>query len=104
MLVKLLVGRSGSDGSYSRGDEIEVETAEAVRMFEAGHALPVRGEGESVERAMEIRAAVEAAVSSGLLHAPVDQPNEPVLDQAANEVVAESATPAVATAKSKVAK
>ena len=44
MLVKLLVSRSGPAGAASRGDEIEVDDAEAKRMFEAEppQAIPVK--------------------------------------------------------------
>ncbi|OOG73868.1 hypothetical protein B0E45_06135 [Sinorhizobium sp. A49] len=42
MKVKLLVSRSGPAGSFAPGAEIEVEDAEAVRMFDAGQAVPVR--------------------------------------------------------------
>jgi len=42
MLIKLLVGRAGVGFVQNRGDEIEVEDAEAIRMIEAEQALPVR--------------------------------------------------------------
>ena len=44
MLVKLLVSRSGADGAFNRGQEIEVSEAEAARMIEAGQCEPVRAE------------------------------------------------------------
>lgn len=43
MKIKLLVSRSGADGAFAPGDEIEVSDAEAKRMIEAGQAAPVRG-------------------------------------------------------------
>lgn len=43
MKVKLLVSRSGSDGAFAPGDEIDVSDAEAKRMIEAGQCEPVRG-------------------------------------------------------------
>jgi len=42
MRVRLLVSRSGSDGTFSPGDEIEVSAAEGKRMIEAGQCEPVR--------------------------------------------------------------
>lgn len=42
MKVKLLVSRSGPDGSFAPGAEIEVLDDEAARMFDAGQAIPVR--------------------------------------------------------------
>jgi len=42
MKVKLLVSRSGVDGAFNAGDEIEVLDAEAIRMIEAGQCVPVR--------------------------------------------------------------
>lgn len=44
MKIKLLTSRSGADGAFGIGDEIEVPDAEAARMIEAGQALPVRAE------------------------------------------------------------
>ena len=43
MKVKLLVSRSGTEGAFSPGDEIEVSGDEAKRMIEAGQAAPVGG-------------------------------------------------------------
>jgi len=51
MKVKLLVSRSGADGSFSPGDEIEVSPDEAARMIAAGQAQPVR-DGVKPERAV----------------------------------------------------
>lgn len=51
MKVKLLVSRSGADGAFAPGDEIEVSDAEAKRMIEAGQAQPVRG--ATPERAVQ---------------------------------------------------
>ena len=42
MKIKLLVSRSGADGAYNAGDEIEVSGDEAKRMIEAGQAEPLR--------------------------------------------------------------
>lgn len=42
MKIRLLVPRAGPAGAQNRGDEVEVSDAEAVRMFEAGQAEPVR--------------------------------------------------------------
>ncbi len=46
MKIRLLVSRSGSDGAQNAGDEIEVSTEEAQRMFDAQppQAAPVRTE------------------------------------------------------------
>lgn len=46
MKVKLLVSRSGADGAFSPGDEIEVSADEAKRMIEAGQASPVASSAE----------------------------------------------------------
>jgi len=59
MKVRLLVSRSGADGAFSAGDEIDVGDAEAVRMIEAGQCEPVRS--ATVERAVS-RAKPEKAV------------------------------------------
>lgn len=40
MKVKLLVPRSGSDGSYGIGDIIEVSAGEGKRMIESGQCIP----------------------------------------------------------------
>ena len=42
MKIRLLVSRSGAEGAFSAGDEIEVSGAEGKRMIEAGQAEPVR--------------------------------------------------------------
>lgn len=42
MRVKMLISRSGSDGVLNRGDEADIEDAEAIRMIEAGQCEPVR--------------------------------------------------------------
>lgn len=42
MQVKLLIARAAATGSQNRGDVVEVSDAEAVRMFEADQAEPVR--------------------------------------------------------------
>lgn len=41
MLVRLLVSRAGPTGGNA-GEEITVANAEAIRMIEAGQAVPVR--------------------------------------------------------------
>lgn len=40
--LKMLVSRSGADGAFAPGDEIEVPADEAARMIAAGQAEPVR--------------------------------------------------------------
>ena len=45
MKVKLLVSRATATGAENRGDVIEVDDAEAVRMIEAEQAEPVRSAG-----------------------------------------------------------
>lgn len=42
MKIKLLTARATANGAENRGDVIEVEDAEAIRMIEAGQAEPVR--------------------------------------------------------------
>lgn len=58
MKVKLLVSRSGSDGSFVPGDEITVSDAEAKRMIEKGQAIAVQApiERATKKRALEKRA------------------------------------------------
>ncbi len=41
MKIKLLVSRATATGAENRGDEIEVADAEAIRMIDAGQAIPV---------------------------------------------------------------
>jgi hypothetical protein len=50
MQVKLLVSRATATGAENRGETVEVQDAEAIRMIEAGQAEPVRG-GPTPERA-----------------------------------------------------
>lgn len=59
MKVRLLVSRAGVGFSQNAGDEIDVDTAEAARMIEAGQAVPIRD--QNVERATQ-KVAVEKAV------------------------------------------
>lgn len=42
MKIKLLTARATATGAENRGDVIDVEQAEAVRMIEAGQAEAVR--------------------------------------------------------------
>lgn len=42
MQVRLLTSRATSSGAQNRGDVIDVDDAEAVRMIEAGQAEAVR--------------------------------------------------------------
>lgn len=60
MKIKLLVSRSGPSGVFSRGDEIEVDDAEAVRMFAAvpPQAEPLRD--APVEKAVKKNDAAKA--------------------------------------------
>jgi hypothetical protein len=44
MKVELLVSRAGLAGAFGPGDVIEVDADEAVRMFAADQAVPVRDE------------------------------------------------------------
>lgn len=59
MKVKLNVSRSGADGAYSAGDEIEVSADEGARMIAAGQADAVRGAAK--ETAVSKRKAEKAA-------------------------------------------
>lgn len=54
MKIKLLTSRGGPDGSFKRGDIIDVSAAEAQRMFESSppQAEPVR-ETKSPEKAVK---------------------------------------------------
>lgn len=51
MQVEMLISRAGPGGVANRGDIIEVGKEEAVRMIEAGQAIPVRDE-RKVEKAV----------------------------------------------------
>lgn len=42
MKIKLLVSRSGPDGTQNAGEEIDVADKEAIRMVDAGQAVVVR--------------------------------------------------------------
>ena len=62
--IRLLVGRSGSDGSHSPGDVIELPDKEAVRLVEIGSAEPVNKKAfenivEKVRKAEDERKAIE---------------------------------------------
>lgn len=50
MNIRMLVGLSGNEYSLSPGDEREFPDAEAIRLIEAGYAIPVAE--EIVERAV----------------------------------------------------
>lgn len=50
MLVKMLVGLSGPAYSLGPGDERDFPQAEAVRLIDAGFAVPVAG--QKIERAV----------------------------------------------------
>lgn len=51
MKVRLLIPRSGPNGSFGVGDEMEVTDSEAKRLIEANKAAPVRSAPEP-ERAV----------------------------------------------------
>ena len=53
MKVKLLVSRSGPNGSQVAGDVIEVDGAAAKRMIEARQAEPVRSGKPKPEKAVK---------------------------------------------------
>jgi hypothetical protein len=58
MQIKLLVARATATGSENRGDVIEVEDVEAIRMIEAEQAEPVR---QAVpEKAVHVRKSEKA--------------------------------------------
>jgi len=63
MLIKLLVSRASHEQVWNRGDELEVEDAEAIRMIEAEQAVPVRDTGgvETAVAAPRKRRAATAA-------------------------------------------
>ena len=42
MLIRMLVSRAGVDSVQSVGDTIDVDSAEAIRMIDAGQAVPMR--------------------------------------------------------------
>lgn len=44
MLVRMLTGLSGPAYSLARGDEREFPDAEAIRLIDAGYAVPVAGQ------------------------------------------------------------
>lgn len=46
MQIKLLISRAAATGAQNRGDVIDVEEAEAIRMIEAEQAEPVRSKPE----------------------------------------------------------
>ena len=50
MRIKLLTGFSGPDICLSNGDEADFDDAEAIRLIEAGFAVPV---AKPVERAVK---------------------------------------------------
>ena len=59
--VKLLTSRVGPAGAFNRGDEIDVETAEAKRMVDAGQAEYVRS--KPIERAVKPKRGENASKS-----------------------------------------
>lgn len=76
--MKLLVGMSGVDGSYSPGDEIEVPVSEAVRLEEMGSAEPTS------ERAYKsAKSAFEKEVEE---RRQIDEQNKARLEREAHEL------------------
>jgi len=61
LTVKLLVGRSGANGSNSPGDEIDLPIAEALRLIDAGSAGPVDPKAYDAARAAHDKAVAAAA-------------------------------------------
>lgn len=59
MKVKLYVSRSGPNGTFVAGDEIDVDEAEAKRMIAKGQCAPVRA--AKPEKAIK-RAKAEKAI------------------------------------------
>lgn len=59
MKIKLLVSRAAATGSENRGDIIDVESAEATRMIEAGQAEAVRS-APKPEKAVKAQTAEKA--------------------------------------------
>jgi hypothetical protein len=57
MLVRMVVGLSGPATSLSPGDEAEFPQAEALRLVEAGYAVPVAE--AKIERAVKPTRKVE---------------------------------------------
>lgn len=57
MLVRMVVGLSGPTTSFSPGDEAEFPQAEALRLVEAGFAVPVVE--AKIERAVKSTRKVE---------------------------------------------
>ena len=43
MKIKMLTSMSGPSTQRSRGEEVDVDDAEAIRLIESGFAEPVRG-------------------------------------------------------------
>jgi hypothetical protein len=50
MKIKLLVARATASGAENVGDVLTVPDAEAIRMIEAGQAIPVAPEPEHATR------------------------------------------------------
>lgn len=53
MLVRMVVGLSGLAANLSPGDEAEFPQAEALRLVEAGYAVPVAEAEAKIERAVK---------------------------------------------------
>ena len=60
MKIKLLTARATATGSENRGDVIDVEQSEAIRMIEAGQAEAIRSE-KSPEKAVKASKAEKAS-------------------------------------------
>ncbi len=63
MQVKLLVSRATASGSETRGDIVDVDNAEAIRMIEAGQAEAVRS-SKAPEKAVKRSKSEKAAKRS----------------------------------------
>lgn len=59
MKIELLTARATATGSENRGDVIDVSKEEAIRMIEAGQAMPVRS--VATEKAVRRTKAEKAA-------------------------------------------
>lgn len=59
MKIKLLCSRVGPDVVQNRGDEVEVDDAEGLRMIEAGQAAPAAVDVEEAKNKTEAETATK---------------------------------------------
>lgn len=71
--LKLLTGRSGDDGSYSPGDQIELPIKEAIALVESDQAIPTSKKEYEKALALIDKAKTEEAEKEAQINAIIEK-------------------------------